>query len=169
MGHSLGGGLAQTAAIALNLNSVTFNSAGPNSIVVNKLGGKWKDRNVGTHDAFRVKYEVLSSINGSCLYFTEDDSHLIGTPLSFGTPLWLDNVNGAWHTGTGHSMGTVLDSMESQLVNVTYLLRQMDRDGFTKQQMQTFAEMWYLDPSYGNKAETPPWMKGWPFESGKKK
>ncbi|MFO1093423.1 MAG: hypothetical protein U0992_08945 [Planctomycetaceae bacterium] len=60
-GHSLGGGLAATAALVTHNTAVTFNAAGVNSVATNTLADAYYITN------YRVKGEILSTLQDSQL------------------------------------------------------------------------------------------------------
>jgi hypothetical protein len=61
-GHSLGGGLAETAGIVNRIPAVTFNAAGPSDDVLAKYGAKRDGQIASTaFYSFRIKGELLSN------------------------------------------------------------------------------------------------------------
>ncbi|QDY40893.1 PAAR-like domain-containing protein [Candidatus Pantoea soli] len=62
VGHSLGGGLASSAAEAGNVKGWTFNAAGLNQNTLSRYSGSSNSGGAKNIDAFRVKGEILTDV-----------------------------------------------------------------------------------------------------------
>lgn len=134
-GHSLGGGLASAAAIAAEVNAVTFNAAGlsNNTVAAARAEAGRDDGRVTATDirAYFVKGEVLSALQdggdrvaGALLGFylggglgAAGGAALADAPEAYGTRIALDAVRPEgmpwWqaHTVNKHLMPYVLSSL----------------------------------------------------------
>lgn len=120
-GHSLGGGLASTAALAVdNSTAVTFNAAGVSPATMARLGLNPLDKDLADDRIrrYNVENEVLTGL--------QEDSYLSGVlPDAVGYEITLENPGGAFENPlTSHGMDTVLSALESRDVKNT------EDDGF---------------------------------------
>lgn len=122
-GHSLGGGLASTAALAVDgSTAVTFNAAGVSPATMLRLGLNPLDKNQADDRIrrYNVENEVLSGL--------QEDSFLSGiVPDAVGYEITLENPAGAFENPlTSHGMDAVLAALESRDV------KNSEGDGFIK-------------------------------------
>ncbi len=68
VGHSLGGGLADAAALATNRNAVTFNAAGLNDETLDSLNA---DSYTGTRVNYSVAGEILTMLQSNLAWLPE--------------------------------------------------------------------------------------------------
>lgn len=115
-GHSLGGGLASTAALAVDdSTAVTFNAAGVSPATMMRLGLNPLNKDVADDRIrrYNVENEVLTGM--------QEDSYLSGVlPDAVGYEITLENPGGAFENPlTSHGMDAVLPALASRDVKNT--------------------------------------------------
>lgn len=107
-GHSLGGGLAQTAALAVGAKAVTFNAAGLASGVRSMLGS-----NVAKHQGLITNYVVRGEILDSADINNRVGKSVYLEPARAG--FWSEVKNSWKASATRHQMGEVLKALHAGL------------------------------------------------------
>ena len=77
-GHSLGGGLASTAALAVDATAVTFNSAGPSNDTLRDLGFSPNETRNELEDSGQVRHYI---VDGDPLNLAQSDIPALPVPL----------------------------------------------------------------------------------------
>lgn len=126
VGHSLGGGLASAAAVAVDGNATTFNAAGLHANTI-AAGGRAN----GNVTALHVKGEALTALQESTPAPDAFGNRKIGLDPPFnltrdllaqGLGAALLGIKGVWaaeaiRSGLLHKMGNVVDSLDGALGN----------------------------------------------------
>ncbi|MBT2747225.1 MULTISPECIES: Mbeg1-like protein [unclassified Lysobacter] len=110
-GHSLGGGLASTAALATGNTAVTFNAAGLSNDTLRDLGFTPHDARSQAEDGQIRRYNV----DGDPLTGAQQGVELInGMPDAVGYELNLAHPGGWANPLTAHGCATVIEAMKTQ-------------------------------------------------------
>ncbi|UOF15232.1 hypothetical protein IEQ11_00765 [Lysobacter capsici] len=110
-GHSLGGGLASTAALATGNTAVTFNAAGLSNDTLRDLGFTPHEARSQAEDGQIRRYNV----DGDPLTGAQQGVELInGMPDAVGYELNLAHPGGWANPATAHGTDTVIEAMKTQ-------------------------------------------------------